>query len=292
MEKPIIEINRDDKSLRNKFHEFVREIYPGADFRKWHEWGYWRDEYVPFSIIMDDKIVSNVSASRMKLFIDGQAVNAIQIGTVGTLPEYRKQDLSRILMEHVLDKYKDSADLLFLFANDTVLKFYTRFGFELYRQVIFKSETNIPKANFGARKMDIVLDSDLAIIKRLLSNRQVISKLFGAQDYDFVTSWHILNVYPGKLFYLEDEDIIIIASEDKGGLHVWDIIYSKPFDLGSVISKAIKQDEVKTIYYYFCPDQLDYKYDGIETDDDSFLFVRGSFPIASRQFKFPITAET
>jgi GNAT superfamily N-acetyltransferase len=283
---------RDDEALRNKFHEFVRRIFPGADFSRWHEWGYWRDEYIPFSIVRDDQIIANVSASRMKLFIDGQAVKAIQIGTVGTLSEYRKQSLSRILMEYVLDKYKDSADIFFLFANDTVLKFYTRFGFELYNQVIFKSESHIPAADYSARQLDIGRDSDIAIIKRLLGNRQVISKLFGAADYDFVTAWHILNVYPNNLHYLEDEDIIMIISEDKGELHIRDIIHAKPFDIDSAISRVIRKGEINSIYYYFSPDQLNYKYDGIKRDDDSPLFVRGYFPIAGRDFKFPITAET
>ncbi len=293
MSKHIIcENYRDDKSLRNKFYEFVQRIYPGADFKRWHEWGYWRDEYVPFSIVMDDQIVANVSASRMKLFIDGQAANGIQIGTVGTLPEYRKQGLSRILMEYVLEKYKDFADIFFLFANDRVLKFYTRFGFKMYRQTIFKSETDIPKAGYSTRKLDIGLESDLAIIKNLLGNRQVISKYFGAADYDFVTAWHILNVYPNNLHYLDDEDIIMIISEDKGKIHIWDIIYTKPFDIDSAISKVIKKDEIKAIYYYFSPDQIDFKYDSVETDDDSPLFVRGLFPIANKAFKFPITAET
>jgi GNAT superfamily N-acetyltransferase len=288
----VYENYRDNVSLRNKFYDFVRTVYPGADFEIWYRKGFWLDNYVPFSIIMDDKVVSNVSITRMNIIIDGSEVSGIQFGTVGTIPEYRKRGLSRYLMEYVLDKVEKSADFLFLFANQDVVNFYTRFGFDRYSEVIFKSQANIPKADYSARKLDINSVQDFAIIRRLVSQRVILTRLFGARDYGFITFWHILNVFHDNLYYLEDHDVILIVSEKNGCLHIWDVIHSEPFGVKSAISKVIKGDKSKSISYYFSPDQLHFEYDSAEEDIDSPLFVRGPFPISGKHFKFPTTAQT
>ena len=66
----------------------------------------------------------------MNLIVNDKTVNGIQIGAVGTLPEYRNKGLSKYLMDLVLDKYQDSTDISFLFANETVTEFYPKFGFD------------------------------------------------------------------------------------------------------------------------------------------------------------------
>jgi GNAT superfamily N-acetyltransferase len=283
---------RDNENLRSKFYDFVQTIFPSADFKVWFEKGFWLNNYKPFAIVMDDKIVSNVSITRMNLFVDGRERSGVQFGTVGTIPEYRGKGLSKYLMDYVLNRVKDSVDLLFLYANEDVLDFYPKFGFDRYSEVIFKCRSYIPEANYSARKLDINSQADFKIIRRLVDERLVISRLFGANDYGFITLWHILNIFPDNILYLEDDDIILIISERDGHLRVWDIIYSKPIDVDSAISKVIRENTVKSISYYFSPDQLNFKYDSVEEDIDSPLFVRGPFPIGKGEFKFPTTAQT
>ena len=191
-----------------------------------------------------------------------------------------------------MDKYRDSTDFFFLFANDTVVDFYPKFGFEKHSEVIFKSTSNIPRANYSARKLDINSEADMAIVLRLLKNRIVLSELFGASDYSFVSLWHILNLHPQNLQYLEDEDILFIVSEKKGALNVWDIVHTRPFEISSTIPKVISSDNLESISYYFSPDKINFDYDMVETRDDSPLFVLGDFPVKDRNFKFPSTAET
>jgi hypothetical protein len=82
----VLENYRDNDILRHKFYEFTNTVFPGIDFAEWYNRGFWEDEYLPFSIVMDDKIVSNVSITRMRLIIDGRRIDGIQIGTVGTIP--------------------------------------------------------------------------------------------------------------------------------------------------------------------------------------------------------------
>ncbi|MFC2083677.1 GNAT family N-acetyltransferase [Bacteroidota bacterium] len=282
----------DNENLRNEFFNLVSKVFPSVDFKEWYSRGFWLDSYIPVSIVKDNKILSNVSITNMKILIKGEYLNGIQVGTVATLPEYRKQGLSRILMEYVLNKFKDSADIFFLFANDSVLNYYPKFGFKRYNEVVFKSESNIPDSNYSARQLNIQSSSDFSLLQKLLKERQILTTLFGAVEYDFITLWYVLNFFSRNLFYLKEDDTIFIITKDKDKLHIWDIIYTKPIDIVTALSKVIPQDGVKCIHYYFSPDQLNFDYDSVEIDDDSPLFVRGDFVLEKKHFMFPYTART
>ena len=288
----IYEDYRGDKVLRNKFNIFTKNVFSGLDFEEWHQRGLWLDKYIPFSIIKDNKIVSNASITKMKILINEEYVNGIQFGTVGTLSEYRNQGLSRYLMEYVIDKYKDSTDIFFLFANDSVLNFYPKFGFKKYDEFIYESVTDIPGSNYSARKLNINSKTDFLLIQNLLENRILLTKSFGASDYAFITFWHILYVFSDNLFYIEDENIIFIITENRDQIFIWDVIYTKPVEMISILPKVIKNDRIKSISYYFPPDRLNFKYDKIKIYNESPLFIRGDFKIIGKHFKFPITAQT
>ena len=94
----------------------------------------------------------------------------------------------------------------------------------------------------------------------MLNNRQALTRIFGAENYDFITMWHILNVYTNDIYYLEQDDIIIIKQEANDTMHILDVFYRKSFDLVSAIPKIIESDSLKSIYFYFPPDQLNYRY--------------------------------
>jgi hypothetical protein len=227
----------------------------------------------------------------MELLVEGEPKNGFQIGAVGTLSEYRNSGLSRYLMEYVIDKYDSYSDILFLFANESVLEFYPKFNFKPYREVIFKSKT-IPKINYSARKLDFTKKEDVDIIKIYLMKRRPLTRKFGATGYDFITQWHLINVFPDNLLYVEDEQVIFIVSEKENQLHIWDVIFKEPIHFESAISKSIQGQNIKTIFYYFPPDQIPFEYDEVLEDKKSNLFVRGDFEVGEQDFKFPITAQT
>jgi len=283
---------RDNDKLRTRFFVFVNTVFPGLDFRIWHDRGCWDDPYIPFSIIENDRIVSNVSITKMKILLNGKQINAIQFGTVGTIPEYRNRGLSRYLMEYVLDKYKNEIDFYFLFANETVLDFYPKFGFKRHNMHIFRSDRGYPDAKTTARKLNLDNQGDFDLVRNTLKNRIPVTQLFGAADYGFITMWHVLNLYPDNLFYFENEQAIVIASEQNDKLHVMDVIASRPVDIDSLIPGVTSNRKLKSVSYYFSPDQLNYRYDDIEPDDDSPLYVLGDIDLGSNPYHFPATAQT
>lgn len=72
--------------------------------------------------------MANVSVNRTDLMVSGRRVKLIQLGTVMTAPAYRNRGLIRYLMAQIEADHKD-VDGIYLFANDSVLDFYPKFGF-------------------------------------------------------------------------------------------------------------------------------------------------------------------
>ncbi len=288
----VIENYRDDKKYRNQLFDLIDVVFPKYDFRKWYETGYWFNEYVPFSIEQNGKIVSNVSISKMKVYLNGNLINAIQFGTVATHPDYRKRNLSRYLMEYVIDKYEDSTDLMFLFANDSVTEFYPKFGFERKHESVFKLTDNLPKPTYGARKLRIDNSNDNALITNFIENRCITTKLFGAVDFGFITMWHLLNIFPHDIYYLEDDNAIFVITEENNELHIWDYIAPFVNDFNALLPKIIENENLKAVHFYFSPDALAYPFDETYKTDDSPFFVRGEFLEDGIKFKFPATAQT
>ncbi|MBN2226861.1 MAG: GNAT family N-acetyltransferase [candidate division Zixibacteria bacterium] len=283
---------RDNETLREAYYAFIQTVFPGVNFRNWHDRGYWPAEYIPYSLVNGSHIISNVSVYKMTVLVSGQPIRAAQIGAVGTLPDYREQGLSRHLMEYVIDKYRTEVDLLFLFANETVIDFYPKFGFAKHLESVFIATSDIPTPHYAVRKLDINRSSDMALIAYRLKKRNDLTSLFGARDYAGVTLWHILNIHSERVLYDEEDGIIFIASEKDTILHVWDIIFTRPFKPETVLPKIIKSDAITSIRYYFSPEVTGFSYDKTESIDDSPLYTLGDFSIDGVPFKFPATAQT
>ncbi len=125
--KLIHDYMKNDK-LRHELNALAGKTF-GLDFESWVTEGYFEGDYIPYSFEEGGKIISNVSANRMCFVQNGVKKNYIQIGTVMTDEAYRKRGLAKKLMEHVMERYRDQCDGIYLFANLDALDFYRRLGF-------------------------------------------------------------------------------------------------------------------------------------------------------------------
>lgn len=130
---------KNNDELRNSFNSLARKTYE-FDFEDWYQNGYWSDRYIPYSIADGNNIVSNLSLNVIDFFVMGEKRTYLQIGTVMTDKEYRNQGLSRFLMEKVLEEWRGRCDLIYLFANDSVLDFYPKFGFDSAQEYQYSKE--------------------------------------------------------------------------------------------------------------------------------------------------------
>ena len=128
----IVKHYRDNPVLRSSFNRLAEAIF-GLNFENWYQNGFWGDNYAPYSVLEDGEIVANVSVNRTDMWIEGSRKKLYQLGTVMTAEGYRNRGYIRAIMAEV-DKDLADADGVYLFANDSVLDFYPKFGFRKGRE--------------------------------------------------------------------------------------------------------------------------------------------------------------
>ncbi|MDE7250589.1 MAG: GNAT family N-acetyltransferase, partial [Lachnospiraceae bacterium] len=124
----IVKNVRNSETLRKSFNKLAKETFD-LDFEDWYQNGFWRDKYIPYSMVIDGEVAANVSVNRTDMLWNGRRKHLIQLGTVMTKETYRNRGLIRRLMEEIAKDFATEADGIYLFANDSVLDFYPKFGF-------------------------------------------------------------------------------------------------------------------------------------------------------------------
>ena len=132
----IVKNIRDDAALRSSFNRLAEKTFD-LNFENWYQNGYWKENYIPYAAVREGQVIANVSINPMTFSENGILHHYIQVGTVMTDSAFRGQGLCRLLMEAVEKDWADRAEAIYLFANDTVLDFYPRFGFQRVQESRF-----------------------------------------------------------------------------------------------------------------------------------------------------------
>ncbi len=309
---------RDEEWLREEFFAFTNKIF-GLSFKKWYNYGFWNNSYICYSLLDGDKLISNVSLSKLDVVINGKNKKAIQLATVGTLDEYRGKGLSRYLIEMVLNEYKGDYDFFFLSANDTVVDFYPRFGFNRIPEYKFTCNPLIisndsirntycqdrgPGSNCNnnskdirvvnkdyMRKLNIDNKDDLRIIKNLFKERAPLSNIIFIKDYSSIFMWYVVNFYRNSIWYLSDEEIIIVYQIEDHTLDIYDIISKDSIKFIDIV-KHMDLNGLENIRFHFTPDLIDIQLESEPIISDDPFFVLGDFPLEGKEFKVPQLAQT
>ena len=122
-----------DNKYRAAFNNLVEKVF-GFSFEEWYRAGYWNEKYIPYTLFDGERAVANVSVNIMDFNTFGEQQRYIQIGTVMTDEDYRNKNLSRFLMEKVLDEWSEKCNFIYLFANNSTLGLYPKFGFSSVRE--------------------------------------------------------------------------------------------------------------------------------------------------------------
>ncbi len=229
---------RDD-FLRRELNALTEKVF-GFHFEDWVANGYFEGDYIPYSLEENGKLVSNVSANKMRFWQHGKIRNYIQLGTVMTDAEHRKQGLARKLMEHVLNEYEDRCEGVYLFGNLGVLDFYRKLGFEekaQYSYTLKKGAGAEIKARFpkNAEHFQKVSPVDGQAKKRY--GESVKSAVpYGA--FDQVNKYGLQMFYTADLenvYYAEDLACFAVISRDGDTVELQSVISQKRIPIEQVI---------------------------------------------------------
>ncbi len=282
---------RDNEILRESFNRLTRKTF-AFDFEDWYQRGYWGSRYIPHVLLDCNEVIANVSSNEIDFMINGQKKRLIQLGTVMTDDAYRKQGLGRYLMEKVLEEYKDNADGIYLFGNDSVLEYYPKFGFQKYEQIQYYMETKktVDITDSADRKekdfLKLVDMSDaeecskvLHVIQNNVSDDKVLMVdnlglymfyLAGGPMGDMVyriSSDALSNEWSMN----HDASIYVVLERDNDSLMIHQIFSAQEIDRRKVLDFIYRQyaDEVSEIVLGFTPAQTDGLHKRIVYEEDS-----------------------
>lgn len=241
---------KDNYELRKSYNCLTRKTY-GFDFEEWYQNGYWKESYIPYSLMDKGNIISNVSASVMDFFIMGEKVRYIQIGTVMTDKNYRNQGLSRYLMEKVIEEWIDKCDLIYLFANDSVLDFYPKFGFVPRSEYQYSKKVLSENPESKAIGLNMWDEKNRSLLLDMINGSVHFAKLAMAGNPSLIL-FYCTSFMKENVYYIKELDAIAIAEFQDSILYLMDVYCKREILLDDVI-EAMANKDIKKVVLGFTP---------------------------------------
>jgi GNAT superfamily N-acetyltransferase len=238
----------------------------------------WDDKYESYSIIENGEIVSNICVFKTQLLYNHKQYSALSVGAVATKKEFRGRGYSRILMEHIIKKYEGIP--MYLSANEGVVDFYPKFGFQrVYEKLpVCRCEIN----------------NDLDPVKLQFDDPKVWNYIYKRVNYSQrldclnTASINIFHIYWGYLkdsiYELPEIETLVIAGQTGETLKLFGVFSLKDISFSELV-KYLPFKNVSKLEFGFVPywNDIDYIMQEYETDP---LFVRG-LTCDLGDFKFP-----
>ncbi len=261
---------RNNEVLRKSFNKLAEQTF-GLSFENWYQNGFWQENYIPYSVVIDGEVVSNVSVNICNMNYKGKIVKLIQLGTIMTASDYRGKGYARTLMEEILKDYEEKVDGIYLFANDSVLEFYPKFGFRKAKEYQYTKEVTIT----GENKTIMVPMKDKNDFDKMVNILDTVNQ--NVQMYMVGNSglymFYLSQFMTENVFYIADCDSYVIAELEDTTLFLHTIIGEGSVD--EVISAF--GSCVKKVVLCFTPkDTRGFEKSELHEEDTTF-FVKGRF---------------
>ncbi len=272
---------KENAIYRASFNHLTRQTY-GFDFEDWYQHGYWKDQYIPYSFLYENEIVANVSVNLMEFNSLGKHVYPIQLGTVMTHTSHRNQGLSRLLIETVIKEYENSHDLFYLFANDSVLDFYPRYGFIKSEEYSYSKYFYKKADQANCRKLGTDCEADHALLLELVNNRYPNAKTAMLGNTALIM-FYCDSFMKEHLYYIEDLKTAVIAEYQENLLLIREVFCKKPVELDRVIN-AMLINESTLVRLGFTPSETASYTKETVREEDTTLFIRGKNILDNSRF--------
>ena len=266
-----------DKDLFDSFNELSKNTF-GLSFAGVG------GQYEPHVLALDGKVCANVSANQIPFYYRGKRKFYIQLGTVMADPKFRGKGLIRWLMEYVIDKWKNTCDVLYLFANDTVLDFYPKFGFVKAIEYEFLQSAN--KIGRGkVQKLQMNEEGNIRLVLEKYKQGNPFSALYMAEN-QVLLSFYCTGLMKENVYYSPRYDVIIVAENADGKVICYDIFGRTDARLCDVLSEISSGGESE-ILLGFTPSHREGLTCQVHHEEDTTLFVHGDSPFESDRLMFP-----
>ncbi len=275
-----------DPALRASFNALAEATF-GMNFENWYQNGFWGDNYTPYSIVEEGKIVANVSLNRTDLLIGGEPRRLYQLGTVMTDPACRNRGYIRAIMAEV-EKVTADADGIYLFANDSVLDFYPKFGFQKAEEWIY-SKPIIPGPE--CTMVQIPMDGPAAWKKLQTAMEENRFPACRMVDNAGLIFFYVSQFLQNCVYFCEEHNAWAIAEAEDGNLLLHDV-FSPDENLSLDSLAAAFGPRFHTLTLGFTPTGPESYSCRPHKEEDCTFFVKGPIwqEFASRSMRIPTLA--
>ncbi|MBC8537189.1 GNAT family N-acetyltransferase [Feifania hominis] len=179
-------------------------------------------DYEPHVLAQGDTVCANVSVNKIPFLDRGRRRFYIQLGTVMTREGWRGRGLSRWLMQAVLAEWEGRCDALYLFANDSVLDFYPRFGFAAQAEHEFVYERP-GKTAFEGVKLSMARPGDAALAMEKYRQGSLYSDFAMTENLDLYR-YYANGLLRDSAYHLERHGVVVFADFEPGLVRCYDIL--------------------------------------------------------------------
>lgn len=266
----ITNIKENDK-IRNSFNILAQNTFE-LSFEAWHQNGYWGEDYIPYCLLKDDKVVANVSVNIIKTIWNDEKRIYIQLGTVMTDKEFRNKGLSSFLIKKVLEEWSGKCHAIYLFANDGVLDYYPKFGFEKAEE--YQYSKNINKKSGLVRKLNMDIEVDKQLLLNLYKNSNPFSAL-PMEENEGLLMFYCSQFMKENIYYIKEHEAIVVAEYEDENLICYDIFCKGNCSLDEILS-IMTEENTKTTILGFTPKEVkDFKINKLHKEDTTLFILKG-----------------
>lgn len=263
---------QDNPNYRSSLNQLTMQTFC-FDFEEWYQQGFWTDRYRPYSLVHKEQIVANVSVNPIDFVTGGKLYHTLQIGTVMTDSKYRNKGLSRILIDIIMEEYEGTVDLMYLYANASVLQFYPKFGFveapeHSYTKVFEK------KNKYCFRKLNGTVAEDRQLLLRLVSNARPVSQ-YTMINNPYLSMFYLTAPMAECIYYCDELDLAAVVEYENDSMLVDDIFCAGEFNFDEVVASLLDRDESKVLFG-FKPLNTDTLQMDLLQEHDTTFFVKGN----------------
>ena len=268
--------NSNDKEYQKNLNNLLKPIF--LDFKFWYDLDLWDNNYESYSIMLNDEIVSNICLYKTNILFNGIQFEALSIGAVATKKEYRGNGYARCIMEHIINKYPDTP--MYLYANETVLDFYPKFGF---KRIFEKLPIVKYKINNEIAPRKIKFDNPK--VWNYVYNKSNFSQKLDCLNTASINMFHIYWGYLKDCIYeIPELNTMVIAEQKERVLKIIGIFSLKEVSFME-LSEYLPFNNVDSIEFGFMPYWSDLKFEMKAYEADP-QFVRGE-KCDLKDYKFP-----
>ncbi|MBU5440316.1 hypothetical protein KQI42_20175 [Tissierella sp. MSJ-40] len=178
---------------------------------------------------------------------------------------------------------------LFIFlANDSVLEFYPKFGFEKCNEYQYSVKRIKENKSEKIIKMNMDSNIDREFVYNMAYNTIPLSKVSMKNNASLIM-FYCTYFMKDSIYYIEDYDAVVICDFNEDVLYLQDIFATQEIKLDKIIN-AMMSEKTKKVVLGFTPDNISSYEKSLVNEEDTTLFIKvgKDNPFEIKDLMFPV----